>query len=659
MVNFFFYRDIIEFLRYLLGGTRLETGDNMTAYNSTKDVLGIFEIICTNMPEEWALLTTHRLDIYDESQAKSQFLEQLSSLIEKNEVTADALAELPTAFDYVRLGHQLSSILEWGVSEVYDVAPTQVISFASTTMPLMAILRSDAVQSRGTIVYHDGSLPEVLMRDEVNSLYGYSFETHQVQTSSDIGKHPDQTVVWVSKAPLLSPTPNVNVDCTVNLSSRFGSVLVLHHTDTGIDTGIAKQWVSEIQHVRRRECIASTPPYTVRMIQELLGQTPDSMETVLESDWKSIEKAVFENSGASIRPLVATSGLSTQYAIMMGLLDFAKQTHPNKPIQFLIPPNCYGGTNDQARRVATMVPGVRIVDLPVDSGHSMTTSLERRLIEAAELDAVPFVLVEIPTNPRVEVPDMAHLQTVLTTPRSTPNGEKAVVPVFIVDQTFCPNVRLLDDVSPLRGVQTLSYVSGSKFPSGGRCTAGYVTANDKGAPTMPYLAKHLQICDNQATPLQLKVLAEMMPSMQERIAVAYGNTQQFVQHIRRVLPNTRISFIDHELVDLGFTPSVFSLDLPTTGKTAEDREEFKRQLNLRLISHMVDNFPTGAKHCVSYGQLSKSYWTVPATSTQGTTKESDKDYIVRIAMPPEMDMEVVLNHFDQFCVKESLYTLSI
>jgi hypothetical protein len=278
-------------------------------------------------------------------------------------------------------------------------------------------------------------------------------------------------------------------------------------------------------------------------------------------------------------------------------------------------------------------------------------------MEAAELDAVPFVLVEIPTNPRVEVPDMAHLQTVLTTPRVTPNGEKAVASVFIVDQTFCPNVRLLDDASPLRNVQTLSYVSGSKFPSGGRCTAGYVTANANGALTMPYLAKHLQICDNQATPLQLKILAEMMPSMQERIAIAYGNTQQFVQHIRTVLPNTKISFIDDKLVDLGFTPSVLSLDLPTTGETPDAREEYKRQLNLRLISHMVDTFPTGSKHCVSYGQLSKSYWTVPATSTQGTTKESDKDYIVRIALPPQIDMDVLLDHFDDFCAQESLYTL--
>jgi hypothetical protein len=105
---------------------------------------------------------------------------------------------------------------------------------------------------------------------------------------------------------------------------------------------------------------------------------------------------------------------------------------------------------------------------------------------------------------------------------------------------------------------------------------------------------------------------------------------------------------------MGFTPSVFSLDLPSVGDTPEEREENKRLLNHSLISHMVRNFPNGTKHCVSYGQLSKTYWTVPATSTQGTTKESDKDYIVRIALPPQIDMGELLGHFDAWVASENL-----
>ena len=82
----------------------------------------------------------------------------------------------------------------------------------------------------------------------------------------------------------------------------------------------------------------------------------------------------------------------------------------------------------------------------------------------------------------------------------------------------------------------------------------------------------------------------------------------------------------------------------------QKREKNKRLLNLRMINHIISAMPNDAKHCVSYGQLAKTYFTVPATSTQGTTKESDKDYIVRIAMPPEMDMNALLLHFDVFRV---------
>jgi hypothetical protein len=54
---------------------------------------------------------------------------------------------------------------------------------------------------------------------------------------------------------------------------------------------------------------------------------------------------------------------------------------------------------------------------------------------------------------------------------------------------------------------------------------------------------------------------------------------------------------------------------------------------------MITEIPNESKNCVSYGQLKGCYWTIPATSTQGTTKEGDKDYIVRVALSPNMDLE--------------------
>ena len=85
-------------------------------------------------------------------------------------------------------------------------------------------------------------------------------------------------------------------------------------------------------------------------------------------------------------------------------------------------------------------------------------------------DAIPYIIAEIPTNPRVEVPDMEALRTVLSKKRKTASGFFAVDPVFILDQTFCPNVHFLGDGDLLSTVRTIAYVSGSKFPSGGLCT---------------------------------------------------------------------------------------------------------------------------------------------------------------------------------------------
>ncbi|MEQ3662732.1 MAG: cystathionine beta-synthase, partial [Flavobacterium sp.] len=179
-----------------------------------------------------------------------------------------------------------------------------------------------------------------------------------------------------------------------------------------------------------------------------------------------------------------------------------------------------------------------------------------------------------------------------------------------------------------------------KFPSGGKCTSGYCVGNKKAEALIEKIEKHLLLCDNEATPLQYEILAEQLPSMNQRINDAYKNTREFVNFIHEKLPTAKINFVSEELAAQGFTPSVFSLDLPTKGTTDEEREIYKRALNLKLINLMITEIPNESKYCVSYGQLKGCYWTIPATSTQGTTKEGDKDYIARVALSANMDLEL-------------------
>ncbi len=586
-----------------------------------------------NMPGDWLNLTTHRLDIYNEKLAKTQFIEQFENLYKSEDSSTESLSQLPTAYDYIRLGHPLSSVLEWTIAKLNGLNTENVISFSSESIPILAVLRTNLLEQRATRILYTEDLPERFNTDLLKSVYNYNFELQQVDNVDKVEAFDGSTILISKHKTVTANLQNDAIDFYVNLYENLGSVLLI--------SGKAKtSYISDIQHVRRRETIAMTPANCLVALKAYTNETSFSPQQLDTATHKAKVKSIInEVNATSGEALVASSGLSMQYAIMMGLIDNAQKEHPGKAIKFVVPPNCYGGTNDQARRVAACLDNVEIVDLPVDGDNDMVNSVEKVLTQLAKADAIPYIIAEIPTNPRVEVPDLEQLNAALSKVRQTPNGTTAIAPVFILDQTFCPNVQFLGDDGILSNVKTIAYVSGSKFPSGGKCTAGYAVANAKAEYLIQPIAKHLELCDNEATALQYQILATQMPSMLTRIADAYKNTRAFVNYIHEVLPDAKINFVSEALAAEGFTPSVFSLDLPTKGNTDEEREAYKRALNLRLINLMITEIPTESKYCVSYGQLKGCYWTIPATSTQGTTKEGDKDYIARVAVSPDLDLE--------------------
>jgi cystathionine beta-lyase/cystathionine gamma-synthase len=599
-----------------------------------EQVSGIKDLskVLKNMPIDWLNLTTHRLDIYNESLAKTQFLESLEKLIEKNSIQTSALNNLPTAFDYIRLGHPLSCILEWAIAKLNNLPAENVISFGSKTAPILAILRKNLFDHKKTRILYKNSLPDFLSSDILKSIYGYSFTLQQIEDRHSISDFEGSTVFLSQKNKLWDFQENVNIDFTINLNNELGSILIVNGKQN-------EHYIPEIQHVRRRETISMTPINAFQVLETMIGKKPIQVDSAQKAMNKARVLASIKGiTETRINPIVASSGLSIQYAILMGLIDDAFEKHKGKRIKIIVPPNCYGGTNDQARRVAACIEGVEITDLPVDGGNDMVQSIEQVLEQAAQEDAIPYIIAEIPTNPRVEVPDLIQLKAALSKVRNTKNGTPAVEPVFILDQTFCPNIHFLGKGEVLSSVRALSYASGSKFPSGGKCTAGYCVANQKAEPLMQKIEEHLNICDNEATAFQYEILAAQLPSMNKRIHDAYLNTREFVNFIQKTLPKAKINFVSEELAKEGFTPSVFSLDLPTKGDTDEQREAYKRALNHRLIGLMIDKIPNESKYCVSYGQLQGCYWTIPATSTQGTTKEGDKDYIARVALSANMDL---------------------
>ena len=605
-------------------------------------VLNYIKEVVKNTPADWLKLTTHRLDIYHEELAKTEFIQEFEKLYRADNASKQALEALPTAYDYIRLGHPLSSVLEWAVAKLNNINSESVISFSSKTIPILAVLRKNHFDHKPTQILYTDKLPTAFDEAAVKKVYGYQFELKQLKAEEEIPAFEGSTILISNNKDVGSFELNAKVDFSINLYDELGSILVVNGKEN-------KSYISDIQHVRRRETIAMTPADCYTALQQLVGKAATDEGHSDRATNKAIVLETIEKvTAANTDAILGSCGLSVQYAIMMGLIDNALEQHPDKAIKIIVPPNCYGGTNDQARRVAAAVKNVEILDLPVDGDNDMVQSTDKVLAQVAEMDAIPYIIAEIPTNPRVEVPNLEDLRTVLSKKRLTPTGNTAIEPVFILDQTFCPNVQFLGENGILSSIKTISYVSGSKFPSGGKCTAGYCVANDEAAYLMEKIDKHMKLCDNEATDLQVSILAEQLPSMNQRIADAYKNTREFVSFIEKTLPTAKINFVSEELAAHDFTPSVFSLDLPTKGDTEEEREAYKRALNQKLIDMMITQIPNESKYCVSYGQLKGCYWTIPATSTQGTTKESDKDYIARVSVSPDLDLDKHKAVFKEF-----------
>tara|TARA_B100000508_G_scaffold140085_2_gene140056 strand:+ start:75554 stop:77398 length:1845 start_codon:yes stop_codon:yes gene_type:complete len=609
---------------------------------SEEKVLGYINGLIENVPTDWLKLTTHRLDIYNEKLAKTEFLDQFEALYEKGIHDDSSLSNLPTAYDYIRLGHPLSSVLEFFLGKLNGVSADQVITFSSQTIPLLAVLRKNLFDNKKTLIAYTNDLPSLFDEETVKRVYGYSFEMKKVGSIDEISSF-DGSVIYVNEsADFENFELTSNIDFYVRMNEKLGSVLIINGEKN-------IEYVSAIQHVRRRETIAMTPADCFSALKIIAGKHANiDIKNDPKQNKQNVVDSIHEITATTSKALIGSCGLSVQYAIMMGLIDDANKHYPGKQIKIVVPPNCYGGTNDQARRVAACLENVDILDLPVDGDNDMVQSTAQVLDQVAAEDAVPLIIAEIPTNPRVEVPDLQALRDALSKERSTPAGNKAVDPVFILDQTFCPNVQFLSKTGILSPIRTISYVSGSKFPSGGKCTAGYCVANERAHDLMDPIEKHMKLCDNEATDLQVEILAEQMPSMLQRIKDAYKNTRKFVTFIEKTLPEAKINFVSEELAVDQFTPSVFSLDLPTKGDTHEEREAYKRRLNQKLIDMMITEIPNESKYCVSYGQLKGCYWTIPATSTQGTTKEDDKDYIARVSVSPDLDLEKHKEVFKKF-----------
>jgi len=229
--------------------------------NNNKITTYIGEIL-HQMPSDWLNLTTHRLDIYEEEFAKTQFLEQFEVLFSNNNSDQVALQELPTAFDYIRLGHPLSCVLEWYLAKKYDIYSDAVISFSSKTVPVLSILRKNLLVQKNTQIVYTGDIPEIFKGDILREIYNYNFDLVEVDDITNIPDFNGSTIYISQQKNIQDITLNPTIDFYININNLYGSILLVNGEQNN-------EYISEIQHVRRRETISMTPANSLTALNAL------------------------------------------------------------------------------------------------------------------------------------------------------------------------------------------------------------------------------------------------------------------------------------------------------------------------------------------------------------------------------------------------------
>jgi hypothetical protein len=103
----------------------------------------------------------------------------------------------------------------------------------------------------------------------------------------------------------------------------LGSILVVNGEQN-------ETYISDIQHVRRRETIAMTPSDSYSFEISCNALACCYHKSNVEADKKSVLDSIRTITNTTTKPLVASSGLSIQYAIMMGLIHDAVENIKEK-----------------------------------------------------------------------------------------------------------------------------------------------------------------------------------------------------------------------------------------------------------------------------------------------------------------------------------------
>lgn len=614
--------------------------------------------ILQNMPEEW-LGTTFKND--SRYVGREKFSHNLFQLIQSKHSASDhavpiSSAELEAvgnAEDYLRVASNPSTLLEAALGLRHGYSINQVYSFASATMPLLAVLYSTPCDTPVHVYApHDPFTPsqlELLRRLNLHYVYaGAALPTVR----------PSENIVLLS--------------CTAPpLRSATQSGVVQSHASDIVD-GYCHQGVlyinsdARINHAeilvrRKRMSKPETTPLCLARLRVLAGLQDESSLAVPypeeEAHYLAVGNHLKHLSGVvdpndptvaflSVTGLAALAVFHTSMITSLGGADTVCCS------------TGYGGSDKLASIMEERSPALfRKHAYDIQGSLDLTESIGHKLDELMSADRREtlldntVVLIEIPTNPDMKVPQLPVLVAKCHDYQRV-TGKKLIL---LIDTTFSPSSQIIQQIHDIDAtLPVVVFISLSKSVSGGRTTGGALIANhtELAQNILKKSYELAELFDTKSKPDQIQILHKMHAGTENRIDLSYINALKAVeildQQILQYTPEKMfIHFVTAEQAARKIKPATFSFNLPIP-KWAQTPEEIQ-QLPQQFVDVLCEN--SAFKPCVSFGQdVSRVYATVPATSTQGDIKQEDKAkqavggvQLVRLSFPALVDMTEVEN----------------
>lgn len=569
-----------------------------------------------------------------------------SKLGEADAISADDLTNLGNAEDYMRVATNVSTVYENVLALGRGLAPEHVFSFASATMPVLAVVFASG--GAPVHLYH-GDAPPLLTATQLAVLarLGGNLTCHSGSPPQGAPR-PSADAVVVALDAAAPQAADAVVDGIVG---EDASLFI---------TQPQRIAPSAIMTVRKRMATPITTPAAEHLLQAFSARS--GLEATADVEAPSSDEVAAFNAhlqrmcGTAVDPLTepvtCSAGLPTIAALWLALENLGGA-------DILMCSTAYGGSSEltdlclergNLRKATFHIQGDATFNGSIDE------ALDALAADPGSLRPTTVLFVEIPSNPDQKMPDLAQLAASCESYQAL-TGKSLLL---LVDTTFAPSSEVLGTIKALAPeLSAMVFVSMSKSVSRGETTAGALVANHTpGSRALLSASREMaEMLDVTARRDQMLRLCRNHTGVEERCQRAYENMVATADVLRRAVKahtghDMPVTMVGAEHAKQGFTSSTFSFNLPPP---AGATPEVKAALAQRFVDLLTED--PAFKPCVSFGQDNGLvYCTVPATSTQGAIKEEDKAkqaqggvQLARLSFPPAMDSRAVEARVELAC----------